>query len=178
MFWPEARWFCFLAIPRWFAPRAMRPARPWREVPGLAAPRFPRLLYPLSRDRVAACFATPCPGHAAFAGRTTRRRMAQRHPRRGWLRSAPPTACSSHCCGGGCGCPCLSHRTDVAHTATGAALTLTPTVTTMPRAPERGCSPHELSPSSTHGCASHARLLDRKAKSCHNSGWRARPPLA
>ena len=50
---------------------------------------FPRLLYPLSRDRVAACLATPCPGHAAFAGRTTRRRMAQRHPRRGRLRSAP-----------------------------------------------------------------------------------------
>eukprot|EP00439_Symbiodinium_sp_Y106_P011468 s11075_g1.t1 len=50
------------------------------------------------------------------------------------------------------GCPCLSHRTDVARTATDAALTLTPTVTTMPRAPELGCSPDELSPSSTHGC--------------------------
>ena len=58
------------------------------------------------------------------------------------------------------GCPCLSHRTDVARTATDAALTLTPTVTTMPRAPELGCSPDELSPSSTHGCVSHARLLD------------------
>ena len=40
---------------RWFAPHAMRPARPWREAPRLVAPRFPRLLYPLSRDRVVAC---------------------------------------------------------------------------------------------------------------------------
>ena len=33
--------------------------------------------------------AIPCPGHAAFASWATRRRMAQRHPRRGRLRFAP-----------------------------------------------------------------------------------------
>ena len=54
----------------------------------MAAPWFPRLRYPLSRDRVAAYPATPWPGHATFAVRAARSRVAQCHPERGWLRSA------------------------------------------------------------------------------------------
>ena len=42
--------------------------------------------------------------------------------------------------------------------------------------PRTGLLANEQSRSSTHGRASHARLLERKAKSCHNSGWRTRLP--
>ena len=45
-------------------------------------------LYPLSRDRAVTYLATRCPGHAAFAVRAARSRVAQCHPERGWLRSA------------------------------------------------------------------------------------------
>ena len=75
----------------------------------------------------------------------------------------PLTACSSHC-GGGRGCPCLSHH------ARGPPCRVPSDWTA------RYCSPDAPSPPSTHGCASHARPLDRKARSCHSSGWRARPP--
>ena len=53
--------------------------------------------------------------------------------------TALPTACSQYC-GGGCGCLCLSPRTEVAHMDTDAVPMSTLTLTTMPRALARPTS--------------------------------------
>ena len=105
----------------------MRPAKTWREVPGLAAPRTSRLFYPFSRS---SCWLL-------FAIGATRRSLAQRHSQRGWHRLATrPIPCGS-----GCGCPCPSPRTDAAQMVTAAAQQSTPTATTMPCALAQAGSP-------------------------------------
>ena len=109
--------------------------------------RFPRLLYPLSP-------ATPCPGHAAFAVRAARSRVAQCHPERGWLHSAARP--HAHSIAAAAAVAPAGRSTQIWHTVTVVAPLSTPTPRRVPS--------NRLAPSNMPGCASRAKLWDPRAR--------------
>eukprot|EP00439_Symbiodinium_sp_Y106_P074002 s353_g14.t1 len=109
-----------------------------------AAPRFPRLLYQFRETEL-----LPRPDERCGIGSAP-------SP----VSTALPTACSQYC-GGGCGCLCLSPRTEVAHMDTDAVPMSTLTLTTMPRALARPTSeaPRARGPSDPRARSSHSARL-------------------